>query len=174
LTSSIADTSFLVDWVRYSGRDLLFKYYNIVYLTESVLDEIRSEATLQWIASWMVEGRVKVLEETLDVRREALRIVEASRVLPVRSADYPEAVCLVMGRLYNLHVLSENTAIFAVKELIPEYSGVVVLRAIDVLYNLASRGFISDFVEELRRYIRETRHTYSRAILRRYGLEQIE
>jgi len=30
----------------------------------------------------MVEGRVKVLEETLDVRREALRIVEASRVLP--------------------------------------------------------------------------------------------
>ncbi|QXJ32187.1 hypothetical protein J5U22_01746 [Saccharolobus shibatae] len=165
------DTSFLIDWVRYENRDLLFDYYSIIFLTESVLYEIRTEKPLLWISEWLAKGRIKILEETIDVRRKALLVVDMTRGIPLRSADYPEAVCLVLGKEMGLDVLTENGGIFAAKEIIEEYSTVNVYRGIDVLYLFSQKGLIKDFISEARKYINTTKHTYSREIREKYGIE---
>jgi len=167
----IMDTSFLINWVRYENRDLLFDYYNIVFITESVLYEIRTEKPLLWISEWLAKGRIKILEETTDVRRKALLIIDMTRGIPLRSADYPEAVCLALGKELNLDVLTENGGVFAAKEIIEEYSSVNVYRGIDVLYLLSQKGLIKDFISEVKKYINVTKHTYSREILEKYGIK---
>ena len=48
-TNAIADTSFLIDWAKYSKRDLLFKIFDTVWLPEAVLNEIKSENTVMWV-----------------------------------------------------------------------------------------------------------------------------
>ncbi|MFP3227010.1 MAG: hypothetical protein RXQ80_08865 [Sulfolobaceae archaeon] len=106
--NAIMDTSFLIDWVKYDKRDLIFNYYDLIFITESVLNEIRTETPLLWISEGLAKGRIKVLEEDREVRRKALLIVEATRGLPIRSADYPEAVCLVFGKELRVDVLTEN------------------------------------------------------------------
>ena len=169
--NAIMDTSFLINWVRYENRDLLFDYYNIVFITESVLYEIRTEKPLLWISEWLAKGRIKILEETTDVRRKALLIIDMTRGIPLRSADYPEAVCLALGKELNLDVLTENGGVFAAKEIIEEYSSVNVYRGIDVLYLLSQKGLIKDFISEVKKYINVTKHTYSREILEKYGIK---
>ena len=168
---AIIDTSFLIDWVKYENRDLLFKYYDLVFLTESVLNEIKTETPLLWISEWLAKGKIKILEETLDVRRKALFIVDITRESPVRSADYPEAVCLVFGKELGLDVLTENGGVFIAKEIIDEYRNVNVYRGIDVLYILFQKGLITDFVSEVKKYINSTKHTYSKSILGKYGIK---
>lgn len=169
-TNAVMDTSFLIDWVKYDNRDLLFKHYDVVFITESVLNEIRTEVPLLWVSEWMAKGRIKVLEETADVRRKAISIVEATRGAPIRSADYPEAVCLVFGKELGVDVLTENGGVFAAKELLEDYRDVNVYRAIDVLYMLFKEGLIIDFTSEVKKYINSTKHTYTRDILGKYGV----
>ncbi|BCS93477.1 hypothetical protein [Metallosphaera javensis (ex Sakai et al. 2022)] len=48
---AIMDTSFLIDWTKYDKRDLLFSCYEIVFITESVLNEIRTEVPLIWVSN---------------------------------------------------------------------------------------------------------------------------
>ncbi|BAK54401.1 hypothetical protein [Sulfurisphaera tokodaii] len=168
---AIMDTSFLIDWVKYDKRDLLFDYYTTVFLSESVLNEIRTETPLLWISEWLAKGRIKILEETVDVRRKALLVVDMTRETPLRSADYPEAVCLVLGKELNLDVLTENGGVFAAKEIIEEYNSVNVYRGIDILYILSQKGLISDFINEVKKYINSTKHTYSKEIREKYGIE---
>jgi len=38
---AIADTSFLVDWARYGKRDPIFQVFDVVYVPESVLRELK-------------------------------------------------------------------------------------------------------------------------------------
>ncbi|MCH1772146.1 MULTISPECIES: hypothetical protein [Metallosphaera] len=169
-TKAIADTSFIIDWTKYDKRDLLFKYYDIVFIAESVLNEIRTELPLIWISTWMSNGRVKVLEENAGVRNKALLVVDRTRELPVRSADYPEAVCVVLGKELSLDVLTENGGVFSALEIMEDYQGVRALRGIDVLYNLSKKGII-DFKSEVQNYMTMTKHTYTRELIRRYGIE---
>ena len=83
------------------------------------------------------------------MRRKALLIIDMTRGIPLRSADYPEAVCLALGKELNLDVLTENGGVFAAKEIIEEYSSVNVYRGIDVLYLLSQKGLIKDFISEV-------------------------
>ncbi|WP_338602758.1 hypothetical protein V6M85_02855 [Sulfolobus tengchongensis] len=99
-TNAIADTSFLIDWVRYDKRDLIFNYYNLIFITENVLNEIRTETPLLWISRWMIENRIKILQENTEVRNKALRVVDFTRSLPVRSADYPEGFDLIEFNIF--------------------------------------------------------------------------
>jgi len=171
LTSAIADTSFIIDWVRYYKRDLIFNYYNLLFIPESVLNEIRTELTLIWISDWVAKGRIKILEETIDVRNRAIRLVEASRVLPIRTLDYPEAVCMILAKDHGFHVLTENGGVYIAKEFFEEYKTITALRAIDLLYKFYTIRLIENFKEELEKYIASTRHRYSKEVLRKYGIE---
>jgi len=169
LADAIADTSFVVDWVRYSKSELLFKVFNVVYMPESVLAEIKSERSLIWISKGLERGVLAVLPELPDISREALNLVAKSRRLPVRPVDYPEAFCMVVGKRLNLVVLTENGGAVALRDYDPEYSGVEVWRGIDVLYALWRFGHINSFKDELELYQQETKRTYSRRDLAKYG-----
>jgi len=65
LVDAIADTSFIIDWVRYSKNKLLFKLlfkvFDAVYVPESVLAEIRSEGSLLWISKGLEGGKLAIL-----------------------------------------------------------------------------------------------------------------
>jgi len=43
---SVADTCFLIDWSRFSLRDILFELFDVVAVPEQVLAEVRREETL--------------------------------------------------------------------------------------------------------------------------------
>jgi len=168
LANAIADSSFIIDWVRYSKSKLLFKLFNVIYIPESVLAEIRSERSLLWIAEGLEDGRLAVFPELPDLSREAINLVAKSRRYPVRPVDYPEAFCLVAGRRLDLVVLTENGGAVALREYDPEYSNIEVWRAIDALYKLWRLGYISSFREELELYQLETKHIYSKRDLEKY------
>jgi len=169
LVDAIADTSFIIDWVRYSKNKLLFKVFDVVYVPENVLAEIRSEGSLLWVSKGLEGGKLAILPELPDISREALNLVAKSRRFPVRPMDYPEAFCMVVGKRLGLVVLTENGGAVALKDYDPEYSGVRVWRGIDVLYALWKSGHVNSFKDELELYQRETKRTYSGRDLARYG-----
>ncbi|BCS93476.1 hypothetical protein [Metallosphaera javensis (ex Sakai et al. 2022)] len=122
----------------------------------------------------MSNGRIKVLGENSETRNRALNVVDKTRSLPVRSADYPEAVCLVFGKELSIDVLTENGGVFSAIEMIDEYQGVRALRGIDVLFNLSGKGIIHDFKKEILNYMRLTKHSYTRDLLGKYGIQTWE
>ncbi|MGC9020673.1 MAG: hypothetical protein ACP5KE_05635 [Candidatus Methanodesulfokora sp.] len=61
--SAVADTSFLIDWARYTKRDLLFSIFK-VSIPESVLGEIKSENTISWVAQKLAEENMYLFTET--------------------------------------------------------------------------------------------------------------
>ncbi len=107
-TDAIADTSFIIDWVRYSGRDLLFRLFSTVWIPEPVLNEVRSENSLSWITGKLAEGKFALFPELTNYRDEALRLMELSSRYPVRRLDYPEAYCIAVASDRGYVVLSEN------------------------------------------------------------------
>ncbi len=169
MADAIADTSFIIDWVRYSKSELLFKVFDVVYIPESVLAEIRSESSLLWISKGLEEGRLAILPDLPDVSREALNLVARSRRFPVRPVDYPEAFCMVVGKRLGLAVLTENGGAVALRDYDPDYSDVEVWRGIDVLYALWRSGHVNSFKDELELYQQETKRTYSERDLAKYG-----
>ncbi|MCC6034085.1 MAG: hypothetical protein LM567_01095 [Desulfurococcaceae archaeon] len=169
MANAIADTSFIIDWVRYSKSKSIFKIFDLIYIPESVLAEIKSERTLIWISESLEEGKLAIFPELPDISREALDLVAKSRRFPVRPVDYPEAFCLVVGKRFNLIVLTENGGALALRSYDPEYHDVVVWRAIDVLYKLWRLNYVNSFKEELELYQRETKRIYPKQDLIRYG-----
>lgn len=106
---AIADTCFLIDWARYRRRDILFKLFAAVFVPEQVLDEVRSENTIAWIAEGLARDRLALYTPIRDDIEEARRLVEASRAIPhIPSLDLPEALCLVVGMRRGYVVLTEN------------------------------------------------------------------
>jgi len=131
---AIADTCFLIDWARYRNRDLLFKIFDVVFVSESVLREIKSETTISWIASKLAENKLALYTETEEELEEARKLVEISRRIPhIPSIDLPEALCLSIGRRRNYVVLTENKGAIMAPEFVEGYRDVVVWRALEVL-----------------------------------------
>ncbi len=169
MMDAIADTSFLIDWARYSRRDLIYSLFELIHVPETVLAEVQSEATLTWIVDGLIGRRMALFTETEDVIAEARRITSLSRALPMRSIDLPEAVCLAAGMRHGYMVLTENGGAAMAPAFIDVLRDVRVARAIDVLYMLAQNGLI-DLREEVARYQAETGHRFARRDLTRIGL----
>ncbi|AET31742.1 hypothetical protein [Pyrobaculum ferrireducens] len=167
---AIADTSFLIDWARYSRRNLLYTLFTVVNIPESVLAEIFSENTLAWITEGLASGKMALFTETEELVTYARRVVSLSRALPMRGVDLPEAVCLAAGVRFGYTVLTENGGAAMAPSFVQELSGVRVMRAVDVLHALAQRGVIS-LREEIERYQAETGHRFAKRDLRRLGVE---
>ncbi|MGC8582950.1 MAG: hypothetical protein ACP5MH_04395 [Thermoproteus sp.] len=106
-------------------------------------------------------------EDLLDLAR---RVVSLSRSLPARGVDLPEAVCLAAGLRFGYVVLTENGGAVMAPSFLDELRPVKVMRALDVLNELARAGHV-DLREEVARYQAETGHRFARRDLRRLGLE---
>ncbi|ACB39269.1 hypothetical protein [Pyrobaculum neutrophilum] len=157
---AIADASFLIDWSRYGGRDLLFRIFDVVHIPESVLREIKHPPAVDWVAEKLAEGALALFTETSEVEARAREVMAASRRRPLKAVDYPEAVCLAAGLMYGYVVLTENGGAYFAPQVLN--LNVTVWRAFEVLVEGWRRGLVRDIEEELRRYERETLHLFRR------------
>jgi hypothetical protein len=157
---AIADSSFLIDWSRYSRRDVLTRLFDAVHVPESALREVHLPPAIDWVSEKLAEGSFVLFTETPEIEAKARELMAASRSRPLKAIDYPEAAFLAAALRFGYTVLSENGgAYFA-----PRVLGldVVVWRAFEVIVEAWGRGLLSELVEELRRYEREAVHLFRR------------
>ncbi|MGB9730169.1 MAG: hypothetical protein ACP5GU_08175 [Thermoprotei archaeon] len=141
---AIADTCFLIDWAKYRRRDLLFKLFNVVYVTESVIREIKSEDTISWISGMLAAGKLALYTETNDEINEARELMDKTRAVPIMiHVDLPEALCLVIGKRRGYTVLTENRGAIMSTEFIDKYKDVVVWRALEILLAGQLSGYLN-------------------------------
>jgi len=158
---AVCDTCFLIDWARYSRRELVFKAFRRLLTPKQVLDEVVSERTLGFIVGEMAKGRAVLYEPLPPVLDEASRLIRFSIEAEfARRIDLPEAICLAVARNTGYTVLTENTAALTLPRILRDYSGVKVWRALELLKEAHRRGLIEDFKRELENYCKETKHTY--------------
>ncbi len=175
---AVADTCFLIDWARWRRRDALFGVFRTVFVPESVLGEVRSEATLSWVVESMAQGRLSLFTETPDLIEEARSLVERTRLVPgLRGVDLPEAVCLVAGRRWGYVVLTENRGALMAADILEEYRGVRVWRALEVIAAALRSGVIASSrpAEVFAEYEEDAKHFFPRrdlgAVLHELGGE---
>jgi len=157
------DTCFLIDWSRYSRRDVLERLFDYCYITEDVLDEIRSDATVAYVASLLAKGFLVFYPFKRELEPLVRRLVDISARDPrVRALDPPEAYALAIGIREGAVVLTENRGVLNLVALYPEYGSVRVWRSLEVLKEAYIRGLIGDLEGELERYERETGHRFPR------------
>jgi len=96
-TEAIADASFIINRARYSRQDLLFKVFDVVWIPEPVLGELRSERSVMWVAEKLAAGAMALFPELPNYRDEALRLMEIGGRYPIRRLDYPEAYCIAVA-----------------------------------------------------------------------------
>ena len=140
---AIADTCFLIDWARYRHRDILFRIFRVVFVPEQVLDEVRSENTISWIAQGLAQGKLALYTPVAEEIEEARRLIEQSHLHPqMPSMDLPEALCLVVGRRRGYIVLTENRAALLAPRLLDKLGNVKVWRALEILLEAVKKGVI--------------------------------
>ncbi|MDK6028760.1 hypothetical protein QPL79_05235 [Ignisphaera sp. 4213-co] len=164
---AIADTCFLIDWARFRFRDYLFKLFTTVFVSESVLKEVKSEDTIEWIANGLSKGLLSLYTESFDEIEEARKIVELSRRIPgMIFVDFPEALCIVVGRRRGYIVLTENKGAIMFTNIIKDYSSVVVWRSFEILLTLHIKKLINVNCENalamFKIYEGDTKHIFPR------------
>ncbi len=169
---AVADTCFLIDWARYRGRNVLFRLFKTVFVPEQVLEEVRSDNTISWIAEAMARDDLSLYTPTTSEVEEAMRLVEESRLHPrLPALDIPEALCLVVGRRRGYVVLTENRAALLAPGILSEYSGVTVWRSLEVLLNAVLTGALEpdcgDPEKPFREYSEDTLHVFPSKALRK-------
>ncbi|RLG52018.1 MAG: hypothetical protein DRN99_07960 [Thermoproteota archaeon] len=58
---AVCDTCFLIDWARYSRRELVFKAFRRLLTPKQVLDEVVSERTLEFIVGEMAKRQSSLI-----------------------------------------------------------------------------------------------------------------
>ncbi len=164
---AIADTCLLIDWAYWRRRDVLFKLFNTVFIPEAVLREVRSEQTIEWVATSLAEGYLALITETSDVIELATRLVERTRLIPgLRGVDMPEAICLAIGKLRGYVVLTENRGALMAVDLLEELSSVTVWRSLEIIREVIKRGLINEEPEKIfKEYEVDTKHRFPRTDL---------
>ena len=157
---AIADSSFLIDWSRYSRREVLTRLFNVVHVPESVLREIQLPPAIDWVAEKLAEGSFTLFTETPDIEAKARELMALSRSKPLKAIDYPEAVCLAAGLRFGYVVLSENGGAYFAPRVLG--LGITVWRAFETIVEAWRRGLLQDLVDELRRYEQEAVHLFRR------------
>ena len=164
---AIADTCFLIDWARYRRRDVLFKLFKTVFVSEAILREIVSENTIAWISKSIAEDRLSLYTEDVSEIQEARDFVEESRRIPhIPSIDLPEALCIVIGRRRNYIVLTENRGAIIAASLIDRYKDVIIWKSLEILIEAIKRGVLeincSNPSEIFDEYMNDTLHFFPR------------
>jgi len=166
----VADTCFIIDWSKYSNREVLFKLFNKVLILKQVLDEVRREETLNYIVQKMMTEQIEFYEPSTLVLREADEIVRRSISIPhLRRVDLPEALCIAIGRGYGYVVLTENLGAYYFVKHEDRYKHVIIWRSIDVLREAYLKGFLhGDPLNIIEEYQRETKHVFSKREINRF------
>jgi predicted nucleic acid-binding protein len=166
MSVAVADTCFLVHWLRFRGRERLFDAFESVAVPVMVLDEMGARGRVM-LAPWLASRRAFLIPRINECEVEALRLVELSRSQRLPTLDPPEAYCLAVARRRGYTVLTDNKAPKHLVHALSEYSGVRVLDSLDVLALIYGSGL----AEAVKAYEEDTGLVFSRSRLRAYGVE---
>ncbi len=165
---AIADTCFLIDWSLWKKRDIIFQLFKTIFVPEVILNEVKSEGVISWIAEALAQGKLSLFTETSEILEEARSLIERSRMTPgIRGVDLPEAICLVVGKRRGYMVLTENRGALMIVNLFEEFSNVKVWRALEVIAEAIRRGILqTPHIENIfMEYEVETKHRFPRVDL---------
>ncbi len=167
MRSAIADTCFLINWLRFRRRNDIFKLYRSVGVPILVLDELGRSRRL--LAEWLASGKVFLVPRIGIFEMEALRAIEYAEVRGLPRVDPGEAFCLAVAKHRGYDVLTDNRAIKALVSEVEEYRTVRVLDSLDLLVAIYGRE-ISSLRRAIAEYSSDTGLVFSPKRLREYGL----
>ncbi len=170
MTKAILDACFVIDWLRYSRYELLFKLFDLAIITLDVLNEIKMENTLVKLSKLIEEEKIVIIDVEDEVKAYARELVIKTREIPhVPSLDYAEAICLALAKKVGYVVLTENKAALYAPKFLDELEDVKVMNSLYVLIELYKRGVLTceELKREVKRYMRETLHVFPKRELRR-------
>ncbi len=162
---AIADTCFLIDWVRYRYRDILSRLFKTVFVPEEVLREIKSEDTITRVSRGLARDYLSLYTVSRYEIEEARRLIELSHRHPqLPSIDLPEALCIVIGRARGYIVLTETRGALYVPRLINEYRDVIIWRSLELIVNAILNNILdidcSNPEQVFREYTHDTLHIF--------------
>jgi len=178
LKLAIIDTCFLIDWVRFKRREILFKIFQNILIPEQVLSEIEDEKTILWLSKELARGGFTLFTPSPQDFREAEKLILEVLSKPyLKRIEIPEAICLVIGRKLKAIVLTENRGAFLAVQVLESLRNVIVWRALEVLKEAIKMGIlkVKDRDEALsifKEYEENTHHLFPRKDLKE-ALEDI-
>ncbi len=163
MLSAVADTCFLIDWARFRRRDLLTKLFNKIVVTQHILDEVRSNYTIEYIASLIASDKLLVYPITPSVERFVMDLVSfALRDPRIPRVDEPELYALAIGYLLKLPVLTENRGAIRLAQLHPELVNLEIYGALEILEKAIADKLVNvdSCLELFMEYTNDTKHSF--------------
>jgi len=162
----VIDACFIIDWSRYRHRDLIKGLFDILYIHEEILAQLRSEISISFTSRLLAEGKLRLYPWTQSDEDEFLLLRSEIIANPrIPSLERPDLLCLIIARRANAILLSENIGIHRVIEFHPRYRNVKVWTALETLEHLVYRGLITlsseeEFMRFVREYEQDTNHIF--------------
>jgi predicted nucleic acid-binding protein len=166
MSTAVADTCFLVHWLRYRDRERIFEVFESIAVPVMVLDEMGARGRVM-LAPWLASRRAFLIPRINDYEVEALRLVEFSRSQRLPTLDPPEAYCLAVAKRRGYAVLTDNKAPKYLAQILKDYSGVKVLDSLDILALI----YGDDLADAVKAYKEDTGLVFSRTRLKTYGID---
>jgi len=165
MSTAVADTCFLVHWLRFRERERIFEVFESIAVPVIVLDEMGARGRVM-LAPWLASRRAFLIPRINDHEVEALRLVEFSRSQRLPTLDPPEAYCLAVAKRRGYAVLTDNKAPKYLAQILKDYSTVKVLDSLDIL----SLIYGDDLAEAVKAYKEDTGLVFSKTRLKTYGI----
>ncbi|NAZ24496.1 MAG: DNA-binding protein [Thermofilum sp.] len=165
MSTAVADTCFLVHWLRFRERERIFEVFESIAVPVMVLDEMGARGRVM-LAPWLASRRAFLIPRINDHEVEALRLVEFSRSQRLPTLDPPEAYCLAVAKRRGYAVLTDNKAPKYLAQILKDYSTVKVLDSLDIL----SLIYGDDLAEAVKAYKEDTGLVFSKTRLKTYGI----
>jgi predicted nucleic acid-binding protein len=165
MSTAVADTCFLVHWLRFRERERIFEVFESIAVPVMVLDEMGARGRVM-LAPWLASRRAFLIPRINDYEVEALRLVEFSRSQRLPTLDPPEAYCLAVAKRRGYAVLTDNKAPKYLAQILKDYSTVKVLDSLDIL----SLIYGDDLAEAVKAYKEDTGLVFSKTRLKTYGI----
>jgi len=162
----VLDACFIIDWSKYSNKSLIQELFDIIYIHEETLAQLKSEDSIQLISNLLSKDKLRIYPwSDLDEEKYAKLRDEISGDPRIPSLERPDLLCLIISHDINGILLSENTGIHRIVNFHPEYRKVEVWTAAEVIENLIYKGLIKisspeDFLTFIKEYEDETRHKF--------------
>ena len=164
----VLDACFIIDWSRYRRRKLLSKLFDIMYIHEEVLAQIRSIVAIEYVTELMARGTLRLYawSDTDEVEFVRLR-EEVSSDPRIPAVERPDILCLIIAKSLNAILLSENVGIHRIVQYSPRYKDANVWTALEVLENMVYKELITirneeEFLDYIREYEEDTAHKFRR------------
>uniref|UniRef100_A0A7C3SM55 DNA-binding protein n=1 Tax=Thermofilum pendens TaxID=2269 RepID=A0A7C3SM55_THEPE len=163
----VADACFLIDWARFRRRELLANLFELVFVHEEVLAQIRSPSAIDFVSRLLARGALRLYPWSAAEEELYVQIRDEVALDPrIPSLERPDLLCLVIAYRTGGALLTENLGVLRVVQFHPTYSRVSAWTALEVLEQMVYKGLaevrsVEDFISLVSEYCEDTKHVFS-------------